>query len=241
LRTLTPSQAAIRLGVTDHAVRDMVRAGRLGNLTAAGHHPAAIPYDHVTRVMHERRAEALRRVGDETDFARRIHRDIWPNKHVQPRANGVVNAGDLAAALQVPSGRDVLRTLPGAARMLWGADVLAAAATAVSAGTCRTCMARLSARVHESMPPRDSEPHRILLGNPCTECTKTFEQERRNAREQLNQLHHTEQAYRDRQRLQQFDAQQRQVMAEVRRASAEFARLVKLRKQAGLPPLGGAR
>lgn len=237
MRTLTPAQAGVRLGITDHAVRDMIAAGRLSNLVAAGHHPAAIPYDDITRVQIERRNEALRRVGDETEYAHKMHRAIWPAEPAA-RANGFVDAADVAASLQVPSGRDAVRLLPSAATMLWGNDVLVAAATKVPSGTCRTCMARAAARVHETLAPRDSEAHRVLLGPPCTSCRESFVTEARNARRELQKLRVVEQEYRDRRTVEAFRAEQRQVLATVRQASRRFAELEAQRKRLGLPPEG---
>lgn len=236
--TLTPVQAGRRLGITDAAVRDMVHAGRLGNLTAAGHKPFAIPAADVARVQLERRSHALRRIGDEAAFARRCREQIWP-KAPAPRADGRFDAAALAEALSVPSGHAALRLLPDYARELWGPTILETAATRFSGGACATCSARYAARVHGTFGPRDDEPTRILLGAPCGQCTTVLAAEARTARRKVQRLQQGEAEYRDRARLAQFDAEQRAAMAAVQKASSQFARIVKLRKQAGLPPLGG--
>lgn len=241
VRTLTAAQAAIRLGMSDHGVRDMIHAGRLTNLTAAGHYPYTVTYDDVTRVMHDRRAEALRAVGDEVDFAHRIRRQIWPNTKVATRANGEADAAQLAHALNATSGRRALPLLPENARKLWGTDVLTACATTVSSGVCRTCLARAAAAIHETMPPRETEAHRVLLGPACGQCTQAFAADRKAAKREIRRMHQAERAYRDARTLAEFDDRQRQVLATVKQASSEFARLAAERKRAGLPPLGGRR
>lgn len=239
--TLTPDEAGARLGITGHAVRNMIAAGRLGNLAAAGTFPFRIPADDVARVQLERRATALRKVGDETAFARQIHQQIWPNTKPVARANGNFDPEAILAHAQIPSGRAALRSLPANAAALWGPDMLAAAATKFSGGACRTCFARDASRVHGTFGPRDDEVARILLGNPCGQCVKAFATQERAARRQMQQLRQNAAERRDSERLAQFDAQQRAAMAQVQKASAEFARIVKLRKAAGMPPLGGKR
>lgn len=236
--TLTPVQAGRRLGITDRAITDMVAAGRLGNLTAAGHKPFAIPAADVARVQLERRTHALRRIGDEAAFARRIREQIWP-KAPGPRADGRFDAATLVEAMSVPSGLAALRLLPDHANSLWGPSILETAATRFSGGTCGTCFARAAASIHGTFGPRDDEPTRILLGNPCGQCATALTTEARTARRKMQQLQQGEAEYRDRARLAQFDSEQRAAMAAVQKSSAQFARIVKLRKQAGLPPLGG--
>jgi hypothetical protein len=220
----------------------MIRAGRLGNLVAAGQRPAQIPRDDVARVLLERRAEALRSVGDEAAYAVQVHRALWPADNMATvRADGRVDVAAAVEMMNVPRGLQALALLPENPRKIWGLDVLTAAAKKFPVGTCRTCYARAAASVHESMAPRDTPACRVLLGPACTVCASAFAAEKRKTEKQMRELRHSEQESRDRRRIEELDARQRKAAADTKRGADEFARIVKLRKRAGLPPLGGRR
>lgn len=225
MRTLTPAQAAVRLGITDHAVRDMVRAGRLGNLTAAGHYPYSIPYDDVTRVQHERRSEALRSIGkdNEVEYARKTHRRIWPNTTATVRANGLADPGHLSALMGQPSGRAVLPLLDEPERKLWGLDVLTAAATNLTAGGCRTCLARAAAAVHETLPPTASDAHVALLGPACGTCQAAFHKESEERRTQIKRMGQQAKAAARLGNADRVNAERAAALKGVHQASARFA------------------
>jgi hypothetical protein len=221
----------------------MIHAGRLGNLTAAGHYPYSIPYSDVSRVMLERRNEALRRVkSSEADFARQCRAMIWPNRKAQPRADGNISVGDFLALNNIAEGLDALPHLPADAVALWGNDVLTTSALKFPTGTCKTCFARTAARVHETLPPRDTEAHRELLGPACgNTCKETFGAEARDARRGLQRLRDAEQEFRDRRTVAAFRAEQRDVLKTVRQASRRFAEMEAERKRLGLPPEGRSK
>jgi hypothetical protein len=219
----------------------MIRAGRLGNLVAAGQRPAQIPRDDVARVLLERRAEALRSVGDEAAYAIQVQRTLWPADTATIRADGRADVAAAVEMMNVPRGLQALPLLPENPRKIWGLDVLTAAAKKFPVGTCRTCFARSAASVHESMAPRDTPACRVLLGPACTVCASAFAAEKRQTEKQMRELRHSEQESRDRRRIEELDALQRKAAADTKRGADEFARIVKLRKRAGLPPLGGRR
>lgn len=234
---LTAQQAAERLGLSQQAIYDMLRAGRLPN-TTLGHGPVLIASGDVARVAYERRVEALRRVGDETEYARRIRDLIWPPRVDVVRADGRPDPDAVMASVSAPRGHDALRLLPAPAAMLWGPSVLRAAAMRVDAGACRTCWARCAAAVHQTRGPDGSPACRLLLGDPCSQDAAAWQRQRREARATLDRARHDMQAKSDQRTLGRFEADYRAALADVRRASARFADLDRQRKTAGLPVPG---
>ncbi len=83
-----------------------------------------------------------------------------------------VSIHDVRAYMQSHPGtsnRDRLRTARsfGAVSERFGEAVIVAAATSVTRGACRWCLARAHASVHRQASPKVTAATRLLLGDPC--------------------------------------------------------------------------
>lgn len=228
--TMTLQHAAERLGISQQAAYDMLRAGRLTNVNPG--RTALVSSAEVARVQLERRQAALRRIGDEVAFAVRVREIIWPAHRPVVRADGRVDAESAVHLAGLPRGKDALRLLPTDAYAVFGPDVLRAAATEWPRGACATCWSRLAAVVHETRGPDGSPACRVLLGDPCELDAAAWAQQRAQNREKLTRLRQQQEG---RRRLDQADrvnaertAAMRAVQAATRRftaADAEWRRL----------------
>lgn len=218
----TIAQAAARLGMSDRATHAMLTAGRLTRLNAPGTGPALVASAQVDRVALERRVEALRRVGDEEAYARRVMAILHPNREVQPRADGSTDAASMAAALGAPSGPAALRLLGGDPAALWGPDTVAAAA-AENLHACRTCWARAAAGVHRTRQPDGSAACRILLGHPCELDTAAWAQQRAENRTALTRLRQQQEGRRRLDQADRVNGERTAAMRAVQAATRRFA------------------
>jgi hypothetical protein len=157
------AEAAQRLSISDVAVYEAMRAGRLERAPVSG--PARVTLASVQRMAADRRAEAQRRHSDLCALAR--------------QADSLLHAPPGSEYLP-PAGRGALRALSADTFALFGRDVLEAAASRDRIrreGGCPTCWAHMSAQVHQTHPPRDSAPYKILLGQPCAADTARWRAE----------------------------------------------------------------
>lgn len=153
MEAISVAEAAQRLSISDVAVYEALRAGRL--VRAPGPGPARVSLASVQRMAADRRAEALRRHSDLCALARQVDSLL----HAPPGSEYLP-----------PAGRGALKVLSADTFAVFGRDVLEAAASRDQIrreGGCPTCWAHMSAQVHQTHPPRDSAPYKILLGQPC--------------------------------------------------------------------------
>jgi hypothetical protein len=204
---LTVAQAADRLGVSPVAAYKMLTDGRL-TASVAGP-PALVSAASVARVAADRRTEALQRVGDEVRYASQVTATLFPVV-----TDGYRSSNSMAHA---PRGKDALRLLHNDASALWGRNVLEAAAhrpEIEKAGSCVTCYAYMTARVHGSREPQPTEALRVLLGAPCSKDLQRWRTEGERVRTVLGQRRAEEMAKRR-------EAEQQRARAEFRRLTQE--------------------
>lgn len=139
-KNLTVAQVATRTGLTERAIYHRLKDG---SLVAHGGRNS-ITEDAVTQFITNRQHAAAARIGNLERFAEEVRR------HMQTPGGPPGN--------NLPIDQD--------ARDLWGPHVVRAAGLRDNAG-CRWCWARLTASVHGGLRPQLTDPHKILLGQPC--------------------------------------------------------------------------
>ena len=172
------AEAAQRLSISDVAAYEALRAGRL--VRAPGSGPARVSLASVQRMAADRRAEAQRCHSDLCALAR--------------HADSLLHAPPGSEYLP-PPGREALRVPSADTFAVFGRDVLEAAASRDRIrreGGCPTCWAHMSAQVHQTHPPRDSAPYKILLGQPCPADTRRWRAEADANRAAMSRLRITE-------------------------------------------------
>ncbi|MFG2729477.1 hypothetical protein [Streptomyces canus] len=154
MEVIPVAEAAQRLSISDVAVYSAMKAGRLERVP--GSDPARVTLASVQRMTADRRAEAMQRRSDLCTLAR--------------QADSLLHAPPGSTYLPPAGSREALRALSADTFAIFGRDVLEAAASRDQirkASGCPTCFADLSARVHQTRPPRDEAAYKILLGQPC--------------------------------------------------------------------------
>lgn len=217
MEAISVAAAARALGITEMAVRGAVSRGRIRDASEPGGF-ALVDLSDVRRFRDERRQAAALRHPDPVAYARSVVDTLHPPTQ-----------GYRAYSVR---GRDALRLLGEDGVALLGPDVLEAAANQDrfrKGGGCPTCWARMSSDVHQSMPPRDDEATRILLGAPCAKdravwAVQATERTRDMVRRRDGQAAHTRQLQRDAAR-QEFTASQRALQAATERTRAAARRL----------------
>jgi hypothetical protein len=227
--------AAERLGCTQSAVHDWIRCGRL----VASGRPFLVDDDSIRRVAGERRLEALGRIGDEVELARKVVSILDPKPVVIRRANGNADADSLAASMSAPRGPDALHLVPAEAWPAWGPTVLRSAAARPTWNTskrgCLTCWTRISASVHQTLPPRGDAACRLLLGGGCGTCQAAFAAEKKKATQQLRALSASVRADRDRDQAERIRAEWIAARRGLDAAGSRFAAASKAREARGVP------
>lgn len=193
---ITLAAAARVLGVTDPALRKMIRAGRLTDVSRQGS-PVSVLASDVDNVLHERRTEAARRHPDALEFARQVRNTVWPDERLDMvvLADGRREVADVYQAQHIskqPRGREALRTLtPDGVAVFGRAAVEVAAMPRDTWGptTCRWCYADASARALGGLRPVDSPAFAALLGaDPCPQDRARWADEGREHRATLKRL-----------------------------------------------------
>lgn len=149
-------EAARALSMSAVSTYEAMKAGRLEQVPGA--YPARVTAASVQALAAERREDAKRRHSDLCSYAREVVERLHPNH----------NPG--SSFMPPPRGRAALKNLPADVFALFGRDVVEAAASRDrlhESGACPTCWAYASARIHQTQPPRDEAPFKILLGQPC--------------------------------------------------------------------------
>lgn len=197
-----PVAAAARvLGLSEPAVRKMIRAGRLRDASRAGE-PAAVREDDVSRLLLERQMEAGRRQPDALEFARQVRNSIWPDERLDRvvLADGredIANPDQARHISSAPRGRAALRTLSPDAVALFGRAAVETAAMdrEVWRTSCRWCFADGSARALGGLRPVDSPAYAALLGSePCPKDRERWRQEAAERRAATKRLRDAETA-----------------------------------------------
>lgn len=171
---MSVGEAARRLGIGEWGLR---KALDRGELTASGQ-PRRVTETEMLGFRIRRRETVLAHHG-EIDLARAVVAKLHPLRPQPHHDKGLVAA--LAAA---PRGRAALKLLGEAPFAVWGPDLLTAAAMESSAG-CRMCWARMGSQVHGTMPPADTQAHRILLGPPCERDRAAWSAQYRSAMDRM--------------------------------------------------------
>lgn len=175
MEVIPVAEAAQRLSISDVAVYEAMRAGRLEKVP--GSSPARVTLASVQRMAADRRAEAQRRHSDLCAAAR--------------QADSILHAPPGSEYLPPAGSREALRALSADAFALFGRDVLEAAASRErirKEGGCPTCWAHMSAQVHQTPPPRDSAEYKILLGQPCAADVQRWKAEAETNRSAMARL-----------------------------------------------------
>ncbi|MEV7342902.1 hypothetical protein [Streptomyces sp. NPDC093544] len=203
------AEAAQRLSISDVAVYEALRAGRL--VRAPGSDPARVTLASVQRMSADRRAEAMRRRSDLCALAR--------------QADSILHAPPGSEYLPPAGSREALRALSADTFAIFGRDVLEAAASRDSIlheGGCPTCWAHMSAQVHQTHPPRDEAAYKILLGQPCAKDAQRWRAVSESNRAAMSRLRITEERAR---RTAEQDRARREFQAARRDAEAAASRL----------------
>lgn len=227
-------EAAERLGMSAPGVYEMIRHGRL----VASGRPALVDDNSVRAVAAARRIDALDRVGDETDFARRVVDILHPESVIITRASGAVDPDSVIDSMRTPRGTSALHQVPADAWALWGPTVLRGAAARADWTTsrgCLTCWTRLSARVHATMGPRADAPTRILLGQGCDTCQTALAAEAADTRQAMNRLHLQVKGRAAADRRDRLTRAADTALAELQEASRRHTAAVQAARAAGVP------
>lgn len=200
MEAIPVADAARRLSISPVAAYEAMRSGRLERVPRLD--PARVTDASVQRMSSERRTEAQRRHSDLCALAR--------------QADSLLHAPAGSTYLP-PPGPEALRALSADTFAIFGRDVLEAAASRDRLrkdGSCPTCWARVSARVHQTHPPQDSAAYKILLGQPCGADRQRWAAEAETRRREMARLRSAEERNRR-------ASEQARVRAELQTARAE--------------------
>jgi hypothetical protein len=208
--------AARVLGLSERGLRRMMSMGRVRDASRAGE-PASVREDDVTRLLHERRAEASQRQPDALAFAQQVRRSVWPDETLDmvvltDGRQQPADAYQAAHVIKQPAGRNALARLNEDAVALFGRAAVETAAMPRDTWkmSCRWCWADASAKALGGLRPTDSPAYVALLGaEPCPQDRARWAEEQREYRAAMQRL-----------RVTQTDRQQR---AERERARQAFA------------------
>ena len=235
------ASAARVLGVSERNLRYMISTGKVRDASRAGE-PACVREDDVTRLLHERRAEASQRQPDALAFAQQVRRTIWPDEELDrvTLADGrqdIANPDQAMRISSAPRGQSALRTLNSDAVALFGRAAVETAAMSRDTwkGNCRWCWADASARALGGLRPTDSPAYVALLGaNPCPQDRARWAEEQREYRAAMQRLSAAQTARQ--QRAEREQARQAFAAATEDLSTASQRRTAALRNLAAVDP-----